>query len=181
MRNLFLQCNQSSHVSNIKGLYTGLFGAWLILVIFCPQNQRGSHLYIQLCSHILEHEYSKESLIPGFTQQTHQIILCPSLKNSKKILECGLEICQEIEWKGKLRKKIIKHTVFLWRILKSKLSIKGMKKEENLYLKDDCLLKILLKIPVCLIGIHASDYLEKLLVERIVFLVTCVICTLWVS
>lgn len=66
-------------------------------------------------------------------------------------------------------KKIIKHTVFLWRILKSKLSIKGMKKEENLYLKDDCLLKILLKIPVCLIGIHASEYLEKLLVERIGF------------
>lgn len=57
----------------------------------------------------------------------------------------------------KIEEKIIKHTVFLWRILKSKLSIKGMKKEENLYLIDDCLLKILLKIPVCLIGMHTSD------------------------
>lgn len=57
----------------------------------------------------------------------------------------------------KIEEKIMKHTVFLWRILKSKLSMKGMKKEENLYLIDDCLLKILLKIPVCLIGIHASD------------------------
>lgn len=81
----------------------------------------------------------------------------------------------------KIEEKKSLNTLFLWRILKSKLSIKGMKKEENLYLKDDCLLKILLKIPVCLIGIHASDYLEKLLVERIVFLVTCVICILWVS
>lgn len=81
--------------------------------------------------------------------------------------------------KEKVTKKSLNALYFNVEFSESKLLRKRMT-EENLCFKDYCFLKTPLIISECLIGRHYSNYLSKLLEKRIAFLVTCVICTLWV-